>query len=425
MNNEQFRRLVKSSSSKTQDASPAVTADIRPSGYFMAPRSVKVPSRGNAKEYKSSAPKGVKLAEGYRDRTKDRRDDQDEKATRIAALEESLKKEEIDEATFIRLRDEITGGEVENTHLVKGLDWKLLERIRRGEKVDSTSGHEDDEFEELEKVQVQAVAKESTKKIGQQAPARKTRDEILAELKASRKRAAPEPLLGSKFRKIGESRSEGENGRKAPTEKPDGRSTHKAHTEQDNNLPSILLDAEVVVPKQKTPEVSDDDDDIYADLGDDYDPLAALGESDDSGDEAENSTAAKLDGTESANAQAEPKSQSGFPRNYFNEDVSTISVLKSAPDPSFIAAIAAASKKASETEKAPDDERLKKRAAVLAQDRDVDDMDMGFGSSRFEDGDDGENPSERRDHKKKKRTRKRKGDKNSAADVMRVIEGRK
>jgi hypothetical protein len=165
-----------------------------------------------------------------------------------------------------------------------------------------------------------------------------------------------------------------------------------------------------------TPELSDDD--IYADVGDDYDPLADLGESDDS-DEAEKKTPANTGETE----KTESLPASRFPRNYFDDDSSTLSVLKSGPDPTFMAAIAAANKRAAESGATPDEERLKKRAALLAQDRDLDDIDMGFGSSRFDDGEEEQEPGH--GGHKKKRARKRKGDKNSVTDVMRVIEGRK
>ena len=93
--------------------------------------------------------------------------------------------------------------------------------------------------------------------------------------------------------------------------------------------------------------------------------------------------------------------------------------------------------------------RLKKRAAMLgAQDRDMEDLDMGFGSSRFDDADemekegekiklaewkglgaedddeeDGQNgPGAKR---RKRGPKKWKGDKNNAADVLKVMERQK
>ncbi|KAL8696423.1 MAG: hypothetical protein Q9224_002803, partial [Gallowayella concinna] len=90
-----------------------------------------------AKKFRSSAaPRGTKLRSGYQDRTQLRTTaEEDEKATRVKALEEMVKLGQMERATFEALRDEIVGGEVKDVHLVKGLDWKLLERVRRGEDV--------------------------------------------------------------------------------------------------------------------------------------------------------------------------------------------------------------------------------------------------------------------------------------------------
>jgi hypothetical protein len=46
-----------------------------------------------------------------------------------------MKLQQIDRETFEKLVSEITGGDLGTTHLVKGLDRKLLERVRRGEDV--------------------------------------------------------------------------------------------------------------------------------------------------------------------------------------------------------------------------------------------------------------------------------------------------
>jgi hypothetical protein len=130
------------------------------------------------KKFRSTAaPKGTKLPSAYVDRSKLREEESaDEKAERVKALEEMMKLQQIDEETFIKLRDEILGGDVSSTHLVKGLDWKLLERVRRGEDVlngdrkdesgaDGEGGNEDaevdldEEFERLEDKEIKALDK--------------------------------------------------------------------------------------------------------------------------------------------------------------------------------------------------------------------------------------------------------------------------
>ena len=234
----------------------------------------------------SAAPKGTKLAAGYRDRAQDRLRDAkavdddvgadgtgrhgqenngggDDRARRVLALEESMKLGQIDRATFERLRDDITGGDIRATHLVKGLDRRLLERVRRGEDVlsgdgsgnadgkghkntdaDATADEDngssqdnipaniEEEFAQLEQKEVVPMAREKTVKKGIMAPppppsiagAKRSRNAILAQLKASRQsqaqyesqapvsatdsgsedRAVAQPQLGSKFRRIGE-----------------------------------------------------------------------------------------------------------------------------------------------------------------------------------------------------------------------------
>lgn len=161
-------------------------------------------------------------------------------AQRVAALEELVKKGDIDQATFDKLRVEMgVGGDVKSTHVVKGLDWELLRRAKAGEDVNTASerevteeqrvdtekerGEEQEEVDfdaEFEKVTeqkgqeevVSTAPKEKKEKKGTMAPPpapaqqqKKSRNEILQQLKASRAAAAaaaeqppppPEPALG-------------------------------------------------------------------------------------------------------------------------------------------------------------------------------------------------------------------------------------
>ena len=164
MNNDQFRKLLldQSKSGSQNGASPTTSKPSslgsRRQGFIpMTPRNIKggtgidfakqVAERNAAnnpaKKIKSSGPKGAKLASGYTDRALTRLagdDDEkelvkDEREERIKALEEQVKLGQLDQKTFEKIRDEITGGDVDATHLVKGLDRRLLERVRRGEDV--------------------------------------------------------------------------------------------------------------------------------------------------------------------------------------------------------------------------------------------------------------------------------------------------
>lgn len=274
-----------------------------------------------SKKFKSSAaPKGTKLGSSYQDRTLERRDiEDDERGARIQALEEQMKLGQLDPATFEALRDQITGGDVSATHLVKGLDRRLLERIRQGEDVMGTGEKMapediDEELDRLEEVEVARVEREKVEKKGEMAPptqvagAKRTRDQILADLKAQRKaaadaRAAARPELGSHFRDIGAKPRSGsrierdDKGREVMiTVDEHGNVKKKVRkiqpTEPAEDVPVAaekavrFLDEGITLPtlkeqkKEAVKEDSEEDDDIFAEAGDDYDPLGEDDEED-------------------------------------------------------------------------------------------------------------------------------------------------
>ncbi|TEA21256.1 hypothetical protein C8034_v007334 [Colletotrichum sidae] len=544
MNNEQFRKLVGADASKGTSpsngvtpsrSSPAGTAALgsrQRASIPMTPRSVgygssqgefarQLAARNQAnqtqKKFRSSAPKGIRLAEGYVDRSKERYDEEaDDRAKRIKALEESLKKEEIDQETFDRLRNEIAGGDITSTHLVKGLDFKLLERIRKGEDVYGEKQEEaeesepqedvDDEFEKMESTEVKAIEKETVKKRGQFAPValapgkKRTRDQILAEMKAARAaaKAQQESALGDKFKKIGAKQKAGsrierdslgrevliivdEDGhekRKVRRSQPGLEEEQRKEFIPDKDAKPLGMEVpEFYRKKQEEVEEEDDDDDIFADAGDDYNPLADMdtsgdddsqgeGEGDDS-KAAENAKAEATEATEDAKAAAAadstlmpPPPRPAGPRNYFKgskTELVSSQKLKapSMEDPAIMAAfkraaqLKAANKAAEDDEDddEDDDEEAKARAArhkkmLEMNDRDAEDLDMGFGTSRFEDeadfddepiklskwgndDDDDEGGAHGGKAKRKRGPKKRKGDVNNAADVLKIMEQRK
>ncbi|KKY28339.1 putative red-like protein [Diplodia seriata] len=554
MNNEDFKNLLRGSSSRSQNASPAASSTPRASlgsrqrsSIPMTPRTVRggpaldfqrqlaeqrAGEHRPAKKFKASAaPKGSRLAAGYTDRARarvgdgDGDDDDDaaagdDRARRVKALEESHKLGQIDQATFESLRDQITGGDVTATHLIKGLDRKLLERVRRGEDVLGVGGGAraaekepepdvEDEFEKLEEKEIAPVVREKKEKKGETALAgtKRTRDAILAELKAQRKaaaeaKAAAQPQLGSKFRRIGHASGKfprierDEKGREVLlTLDEDGNVKKKVRKVKANaeneKAPSGLLmpdkDAKPLgmeVPEHVKALVEEDDDDgdIFEGVGDSYDPLAGIG-GDDSSDEdeedslrgagpAESKDVAKSPSSTPEEADAvdmspppNPSEPTTIPKtNYFKDmpsrDTSSITGPPSNPltDPTILAAIRKArdinpeklrgddDDKGSKRKNPEEEARLKKRAEMLSlRDRDLDDMDMGFGSSRFDDAedmdedtkiklsewkgkgvdDDEEGGKDRGGKQRKRGPKKRKGDKDSAADVLKVMEQRK
>ncbi|KAL2358434.1 hypothetical protein BJ546DRAFT_833332 [Cryomyces antarcticus] len=565
MNNQQFRNLVSNTPLRPRDgtndtpnpsATPRALGSRSRASMPMTPRTVRG-SDGNSfarqlaernassqppRRFRSSAaPKGTKLAAGYRDRTLERVEaEQDGKAARIKALEEQMKLGQIDNQTFEQLRDQITGGDISATHLVKGLDRQLLERVRRGEDVLEPEAKKteegamepkpdvDDEFEKLEEKEVAPMVREKAVKRGDMAPpppvagTKRTRDAILAELKASRRaaaeaKAAAQPTLGPKFRKMGEIRETSrierhERGREVlTTVDADGRvkrKVKKAKVDETDVSNRLLMPNKELTPLgmevpdlPSAPSLMDEDDDIFEGVGHAYNPLGNTGDEDDSSSEKEDDEVQKVGKTEvdvsepqngsaasqpsalsspASTTEPEPAPTPTVPppafaavsepprtttRNYFGDADSSTATAETAVapviDPTFLAALKRAGKMDAlqsadvEGEDGEPDvnavveaERLKRRATMLASaDRDMDDMDLGFGSSRFgdeedaeggpriklskwkgtvgdDDDEDGKGPG-KGGAKRKRGSKKRKGDKDSAADVLRVMEARK
>ncbi|KAL4997940.1 hypothetical protein BDV10DRAFT_80067 [Aspergillus recurvatus] len=579
MNNEQFRRLLfdNNQPSKPNSASPtghsptgkhgatspqvdsgnggqtpkpaqALLGSRMRSSIPMTPRTLTAPNFASQlaeyrrerdgkpppnKKFKSSAaPKGTKLPAGYEDRAAARlRASEDAKSAereeKLKELEERFKRGLIDEETFTKLRKQLgVGGDLRSTHMVKGLDWDLLRRIKAGEDVERTKdgkkdeeGNEeasavneaeeevdvDQEFDKvLEKKESEVLPsapKEKEKKRGNMAPApaqtrRKTRDEIIRELKSSRAAAsvpaaapAPESVLGARFKKFGDTKpekkrfiEEDENGRrrevllitdadgktkrktrwldKPGTTAPTAATTSAPIPEKEKAAKPKPLGMEVpadVAAKIKAAQqnVEEDDDDIFEGVGADYDPLGGGGSDEDSSGSEDGEVATKTESHQEprkAETAGESTPVAARSRNYF----ATSTTGKEAEqvesdrdrtnpltkDPTILAALkrAAALRQAADgsdhvadDEEGVDRETLLRRKKFLeeAQRRealDAMDLDYGFGGSRVEDDEDDEGvllEMERGGNKRKRGPKKRKGDKDSAADVLGVLEGRK
>ncbi|KAF3131434.1 hypothetical protein TWF594_009791 [Orbilia oligospora] len=393
------------------------------------------------KKFKSSVPLGSKLPQGYVDRTKFR-DDDDTTTTdaeqRMAALmqlveEGSLTREEAIE------QSRAFGGDAKSTHLVKGLDFKLLERARKGEDVlaekkdDEELQDEEDIEDELDQAlekKVESVKRQrkEEKDDDDDEPKKKTRAEILAEWKKSREEAAAkkvaESSLGSKFKKFGEKEKKKPKAKKeekpikASKDSTSGKKRKRDHEEPSkekvlgNGTVLGMLPPDLPSTKAVPAENQDEDGDvnIFDDAPDDYDPLAGLADSDDdSGSdegEVEDKTTKKNKTQEGMPPPPPPPPPpSTRPRNYFatsskDADVSTQSISStplSGQDLTNTIELSAAIKKAAqmrELSKADlDDEEAKKaarhKAMLQAASRDDEDVDMSFGGSRtFGDDDD-------------------------------------
>lgn len=403
-------------------------------------------------------------------------------------MAELAKEGKIDRDEYVR-QTKLLGGDVKSTHLVKGLDYALLEKVRRGEDVmaggESGSAGEaevdddDDVEDKLEKALEQEVVpverKEEKKKGVQAAPVPKSRAEILAALKESRRVAkeAAQPSLGAKFKKIGEPKvKEKEKPKQEEREKvkyitlPDGRVKKMVKREKPEKVEveapdptSAPLGMMPPPPKPGTvvKENDDDDMDIFEGAGAEYDPLAGLQDDDSSSDEegeAPETKKLKPENTPSATPtttsppDTEPSSTPMPPPpprpklNYFNEPTTTPSDSNSykpptasslLSDPALAAALAKASTLkplSSSSSSSADAEKAKRHAALLeSADRDAFDIDFGFGGSRDfgdEDEDDGYQTKKGGGAKRKRGGDKKgkKGDKNDAGVVGKIVEER-
>jgi hypothetical protein len=423
------------------------------------------------------------------------------KEERLKRLEEMFKLQQIDEGMLETMRRELgVGGRVETSHLVKGLDWELLKRVRGGEDVLATQDGEPEEKEEMSGVEgaedvddqldgvlsheVQATKEDatSTSLSTTEEPHPETevlsRDEILRRLKASRSAAAmppppPSAALNDRFKKVGsDSKSEKKrfteviDGRRREvllTTDKEGKSKRKvrwldppgtqvqveAVVEKPKEVMGMEVPAEIAARQKAALELQmaeeEGDDDIFAGVGAEYDPLKDIGSDEDEDDKA---TAKEAHPVASPDSTQKPDN----PRNYFG-DTTEGQKDNSHPianDPTILAALkrAAALRQAEAAsggqdndrdqneDEEHDPERALKRKAFLEklkqqQADDARDLDMGFGESRFGDEEDEDGPlygsGDDKGHreKRKRAPKKRRGDKDNVKDVLGVLTGRK
>lgn len=382
----------------------------------------------------SAAPKGSRLARGYIDRAQERsqQQEEDEKQVRLKNLEKLLKDEEIDQATFDRQREELgIGGDVGSTHLVKGLDFKLLERIRRGEDVNAkvevepeavAEDGKDDEVEEvdvddeLEKalerdIEATARKEEDTEPEGpaaETAPVAMSRDEILRQLKERRRnpeqaQTPAQPSLDqSRFKKLEPATksnkhkfTESINGRRRevlvitnkdgtikrktrwldPEPDPSSAKTETAAWGSDLSQGVIARQKAAVEEAARLAAAEEDDDgDIFADVGE-YDPLAGLDSDSEAeaknGDDKPGVINEKADTDTTTTPASKPLKSTSGPRNYFNTSSTETEEQKYDPrtDPSILAALKRASQLNQQEESQPTDSSTSKDPEDEARNR--------------------------------------------------------
>lgn len=529
MNNADFRSFLQQRSRRSDDDRLETAGATRPSALGsrsrpsmpLAPRSVRGASsktayahdvdqkRGAGSSEGTSATvrtlRGAKLPKGYVDRAQARRDreaggqDTDQQ-TRIQALEEQHRLGHMDQATLLSLVQKIRGSTSPSNKL-DDLRRRITTDSREGlNRVGSEAmGHSADvALEELEAREVVPVQREASSKQGSFAPrpvngVKRSRNDILAELRASRKAQEEQQgqNLGESFSKVGASSHAG-----APTIEVDDKGREILITVDENGsvkrkvrkaklAPSsmgveLTGDLTPALPNtnkavsQAQPDAAtsisspaehqsdaDDDDDIFANVGDYYDPLGAgtsTGKTSDSEAEDEEPRSSAAADSKSIIPQtggviSSGKASGGMTRDYFGTSQNkSPEPSPAAPfkDPTILAAIKRAARVSGLQEREGTEQTAKKQSTAAErllsnQDRDFEDMDLEFGASRaideedvaqessrtkFSDwkGHDAELDTDKKDRggasQRKRGQKKRKGDKNSASDVLRVMNGR-
>ena len=249
--------------------------------------------------------------------------------------------------------------------------------------------------------------------------------------------------------------------KKVPTQEDEARDRGLLMPDKD----AKPLGMEVAMPA--VTEEGGEEVDIFEGVGADYDPLEGLEDDEDDSDDEERSASNKqqmpVPEVKSPTAPSSdrlsmpppplPSKAATVKHNYFGEANEKGDDGSDAPpnmltDPTILAALKKASTINPLSSDIPSVERdeeaakLARRKKMLeAHDRDAEDMDLGFGSSRFGDEEDAEDKkvklsvwgkeggedgrSSEGKGSRKRGAKKRKGDANSAADVLRVMERRK
>jgi hypothetical protein len=316
--------------------------------------------------------------------------------------------------------------------------------------------------------------REARIKKGNMAAPRLSRNEILRQLRAGRPAVtdttSPETTLGFKFKKVRDRKDEkkrwieeDKSGRRKEileitdmdgTRKRKVRWLDKAGSQVDKNGLLIVdqnakrLGMEVpkdIALKAEAKEESDDED-MFTGVGADYDPLGDLEQDSSSSGSEDEEIETEEQERKPSEITATTTDGSEKPRNYFGITTTTEDDKeRSNPllnDPTLLAALkrAAAMKldatgiETLEDEEEADPETLRRRRKFFeeAKRREAEDsldIDYGFGSSRIDDEEDEEGfmdeESGRGSKKRKRGPKKRKANKDSASDVLQILEGRK
>ncbi|GAA5993849.1 hypothetical protein JCM11641_000955 [Rhodosporidiobolus odoratus] len=202
MDQDAFRQLL-----QTPAASTSTSTTSQPRSRFGAPAPKPSLPAGKATDFKPRKPKKdykpKKAPDGsvYRDRAAERRLGKDGDFAEAEKLLEDFRtrseREDVDRETFEK-QMQYLGGDAQHSILVKGLDMSLLERMKHDQAKQAEAALDDveDELDRAMKAGPSTgastgAAAEPVKNSKMQKKTGKSRDELLAELKAMRAGGAP------------------------------------------------------------------------------------------------------------------------------------------------------------------------------------------------------------------------------------------
>ncbi|TNY24332.1 hypothetical protein DMC30DRAFT_163435 [Rhodotorula diobovata] len=362
MDQDAFRQLLAAPTASSSSATP------KPRAWGAPPPKPKATSgpQGKVTDFapRKKAPAKPKKGpdgEAYRDRAAERRAGKDGDFAQAEKMLEDLKSRE----TFSEEQLQYLGGDAHHSVLVKGLDHALLARKKHEAALEADAELEDVEDaldEAFEAAPAPAPAPSAAAKKG------KSRDDLLAELKAMRAGAAAElgpasavegqeePKKDSRFKPIGADRkgkgkevpaasggagwkAVGAAGGDAAGEKKrrkkkkvapagEGGASAPAAAEPTPAKEPTPPPTKPTLPPQPAPDDFDDDADIFGDVGE----YGGLGSDSDDDDEAAGASSARQPPPPRPAATAEGSAAAGTKRKYFDDDEEDDLNLSTAPN---------------------------------------------------------------------------------------------
>ncbi|KAI0061049.1 hypothetical protein BV25DRAFT_1917314 [Artomyces pyxidatus] len=260
MDQESFRKLLQTS----RPGGSTSTTTSRPS--LVKPKAGASKSNTASSSDPAFKPRKVKKSSGsYRDRAEERRLGKESDYAQVEAVLEDFERKnaEAEDKRAVEEQRRYLGGDSDHSILVKGLDFALLEQNKA--RLASASSKQDDELLEVAFAQ---VASTSILAAPESASKKRSRADIIKELKGKRAEGAPAPELEPRpdpgkfrpigFKPIGASEETGKGKKKSKAKDVEGGERKKKKRKVDAgqaSVPPPPAPVEKDVPKLPAPQI--------------------------------------------------------------------------------------------------------------------------------------------------------------------------